>query len=261
MTKITCLTIAGSDPSGGAGLQADNNVFEKFGVRSFSVVTVVTSQSEEKFHSLYPVPSRVVTDQLNSLPKHNLSAIKIGMLYSLENILAVSEFLKTLDDAIPVVLDPIISSSTGYSLLEGRGLEVLVKEFLPLVNVITPNIDEAAMITGKNVKNTDDMKVAAIKTYGMIGTGRGKKMRCAIIKGGHLVGEKIDVVYDGGTHYEIKGTTLSKEMHGSGCRYSSALTASLATGSDIITAAQKAKNFVGEELMAKGTCTRSSPSA
>lgn len=234
------LTIAGSDPSGGAGVQADLKVFHRLGVYGFSVVAALTAQNTRGVKSVMPVSSRHVSEQLTVLlSEFRPQAVKTGMLYSEENVAAVSRLLKKFSLG-NVVVDPVILSSTGRRLAEKGTPEAVRRKLLPLCSVLTPNIFEASVLSGMSVSTIPDMEEAAVrlKKYGA---------GCVIITGGHLNGAAVDVIYDGEFHY-LRGRKMPGEFHGTGCAFSAALAALLACGHSVVESAALAKKFMKEAM-------------
>jgi hydroxymethylpyrimidine/phosphomethylpyrimidine kinase len=230
------LTIAGSDPSCGAGLQADLKVFRRFGVYGLSVVAALTSQNVSGVKSVLPVPHTYVRDQLTVLlSEFRPHAMKTGMLYSEKNVETVSRIVKRFSLG-NLVVDPVILSSTGRRLAERGTPGAVRKKLLPLCTVVTPNIFEASVLSGMTIKTRSDMEAAAvrIRKYGPAGV---------IITGGHLEKNAVDVVYDGEFHY-LRGRKLPGEFHGTGCAFSAALAALLARGHSVVESAILAKKFM-----------------
>lgn len=243
----TVLTIAGSDPSGWAGLQADLLVFASLGVRGLSTAAALTAQNCSEVKASLPVPAPFVKKQVFALlEEFKVDAVKIGMLATTANIKAVVEIIR--DAKLKnVVLDPVLLSTSGYPLMKGGGLAAY-KTLLSLVTVVTPNLAEAAFLTGMVVNDIDSMKEAA-----RILTGLGAAS--ALVKGGHLKGRAIDVLYDGKAYQYLSARRLKgshKRFHGTGCILSAAIAASLAKGYPIGRSAREAKAHLAETLKARG---------
>ena len=242
----TCLTIAGSDPSGGAGIQADLRTFEAFGVSGVSAVTAITAQTENRFVSIYPTPADILTQQLSVVSKDiKIDAIKVGMVATAANVQALIWFLKRMRN-IPIVVDPVLDSSTGYPLIEPEALHLFEYQLLPLATVVTPNLREAGTLAKMRVSDLETMKTAAKIIYDNIRQMQSDKGRdlSIVLKGGHLKVSSTDLVYCDSSFTEIEGTVFGKNLHGSGCLFSSAITAGLAKGLDIIKATQEAKKYI-----------------
>ncbi len=237
----TALTIAGSDPTGGAGLQADLKVFHACGVYGVSVVAALTAQNTAAVNSSASVPADFVKKQLDTLISDiRPDALKTGMLYSIGAVLAVAEAVQgyELDN---LVIDPVTISSTGAQLVENGGLDVLKMKLFPLARVITPNIYEATALSGVRIETPADMEKAAreLKSLGP---------EIVVITGGHLKLETLDLVYDGKAFRTVVGKKIPGEYHGTGCAFSAALTACLAQGATAMYAAEKAHAFVHEAI-------------
>jgi hydroxymethylpyrimidine/phosphomethylpyrimidine kinase len=230
------LTIAGSDPSGGAGIQADLKVFRSFGVYGLSAISALTAQNSGGVRGILPVSGDFLKKQLFVLLSDiRPDAAKTGMLYSEENVRAVAGAMKRFH-LENIVVDPVILSSTGRRLAEGGVPEAIKRRLLPLCTVVTPNIHEASVLTGIAVKTMSDMEKAALRL---------KAFGCAnvIITGGHLEKIAMDLVYDGDFH-RLKSTRVCGEYHGTGCTFSAALTALLARGHSVLEAARLSKRFM-----------------
>jgi hydroxymethylpyrimidine/phosphomethylpyrimidine kinase len=241
VTMKRALTIAGSDPTGGAGLQADLRVFHRLGVYGLSVVAALTAQNTTGVEATQAVESVFVERQLTALLNDiRPDALKTGMLHSREIILAVVRAIKGFD-LDNLVIDPVTVSSSGKTLLDPGGLQALKDELLPLARVITPNIYEAVALTGHKIGGESDMKETAMRLWEL-------GAEAVIVTGGHLKGETVDVMYDGRTFHYLRGKKLPGEYHGTGCAFSAALTAHLARGLTPISAAEKAKEFMNEAI-------------
>jgi hydroxymethylpyrimidine/phosphomethylpyrimidine kinase len=239
------LTIAGSDPSGGAGIQADLATFSAFNVKGLSAITAVTVQDSRSVKGLFAIPPSFVVQQIETLAQAcTIDAVKVGMLAKGETVTALAELLNRLD-LTTVVLDPVITSSSGFPLLEKRGIPAL-RDLLPRVLIVTPNLHEAALLTGQEVVTEDDMGEAAIR-IGEMGP------RYVLIKGGHLEGEAVDLLYDGKGVNRYVSERVGKELHGTGCILSAALAACLAKGIDVERAVKQAKTYI-TALIRSGGC-------
>jgi hydroxymethylpyrimidine/phosphomethylpyrimidine kinase len=235
---VTALTIAGFDPSGGAGLQADLRVFHLFGVYGLSVVSSLTAQNSSGVDSVLPVDNAFVKRQLTVLMADmRPDAVKTGMLLTEENVEVVSHIVRRYS-LRNVVVDPVMVSSGGTALSERGTPEAVRKMLLPLCTLITPNISEAGVLTGLPVRNRAEMERAALKLadYGC---------ENVIITGGHLDKVALDVVYTGDFHY-LRSRKVEGEYHGTGCFFSAALTALLARGHSVPEAARLAKKFMNK---------------
>ena len=233
----TALTIAGSDPTGGAGFQADLRTFQSLGVYGLSVPSVLTAQNTGGVHCIHELTAEFVSEQLDVLLKDiTPDAVKTGMLYSSEIISAVAAKIKQYS-LRNLVIDPVTVSSTGVRLLEEKGLDVLKNSLFPLAAVITPNIYEASVLAGKEIRTEGDMKEAAVRL-------RGFGPDAVIITGGHLEGSASDLLFDGSEFFSIGNERLEGEFHGTGCVFSSVMTACLAQGNGVKESFIRAKEFV-----------------
>jgi len=238
------LTIAGSDSSGGAGIQADLKTFMAFGVYGMSAITAITAQNTVGVQGIFELPTDMITKQMNSIMSDiGTDAAKTGMLSSPEIVHAVAETVKTFN--IPnIVVDPVMVAKSGDPLLSESARTVVKENLLPLATVITPNLLEAEAILGQAIKSVDDMKSAATEL---------KKIGCkwVVVKGGHLTGgkEAIDVVYNGNDFHLLSSPFIqTKNTHGTGCTFSSAIAAGLAKGSDPLAAIRKAKDYIAKAI-------------
>jgi hydroxymethylpyrimidine/phosphomethylpyrimidine kinase len=238
----TALTIAGSDSSGGAGIQADLKTFAALGVHGTSAVTAITAQNSLGVFAVRLVEPALVRAQIDAvIDDFGAEAVKIGMLGSLSNVLAVAEAC-TRHRLANVVLDPVLVATHGTRLLDEAGVAALRDRLLPLVTVVTPNLAEAAELTGLLVRNAHEMRQAALKLCEM-------GARAVIVKGGHLESAPIDILFDGREFAELAGERIeTRHRHGTGCTFASAVAARLAQGDDLATAALAAKAFVTRAL-------------
>jgi len=233
------LTIAGSDSSGGAGIQADLKTFQAHGVFGMSAVTAVTVQNTQKVYDIQEITPRIVHDQIMCLFEDvKIHAVKIGMVSNVKSIEAVATALKAVD-LPPVVLDPVMISKSGYRLLNQNARHALVDHLFPLSAVITPNIYEAEALIGKKIKTIEDMKRAANDILKF----NAKKV---VIKGGHLrEARATDILYDGKEYKELQGHWVkTKNTHGTGCTFSSAIAANIALGNTFFDAVSLAKKYI-----------------
>ena len=243
--KPFVLTIAGSDPSGGAGIQADLRTFAKAGVNGSAVVTALTVQTPAKVSATNVVAADVVSNQIDAaFAAGQVQAVKTGMLGDASIVRAVVAALMR-HGARNVVVDPVAISSSGTRLIDEAGFEILKRELLPNATVITPNVAEAAALLGiETPKNLDEVRDAARRLVEL-----GAKW--VAVTGGHLGSgsEVTDIVTNGFDTHEIRTPRVpNASIHGSGCRYSAALAAALARGADVPTAAFEAQRFVAAEI-------------
>lgn len=228
------LTIAGSDPSSGAGIQGDIKTFESLGVYGLSAVTALTSQTNRKFYKAHPVPPEMIRSQIRSvLADFEIRAVKIGMVYDKKTIAAVYREVKDL--RVPIVLDPVLESTTGGVLLKKDAFSYFVKYLIPLAHVITPNIPEAEKISGIRIRTWPDAKKAALKIDSM-------GARNVVIKGGHgKVGDVTDLLLCNKKFYEFSQNRVARQSHGGGCIFSAALCANIAIGKSLPESARLAQ--------------------
>ncbi|MDH4230830.1 MAG: bifunctional hydroxymethylpyrimidine kinase/phosphomethylpyrimidine kinase [Nitrospirota bacterium] len=234
------LTVAGFDPTGGAGIQADLKVFHALGIYGLSVVSALTAQNTEGVKAVMPVPDRFLKKQLAVLLSDLVpDATKTGMLCSESNVEVFEDIIKK-HSLKNIVVDPVIVSSSGKKLAEKNVPAAIRKKIFPFCTVITPNIHEASVLTGIDIKNRADMERAAVclKDFGP---------ENVLITGGHLEDAALDVLYDGRFHY-LKSRKVSGEYHGTGCTFSAALTAFLAKGYSVPDASKEAKKFMNRAL-------------
>jgi hydroxymethylpyrimidine/phosphomethylpyrimidine kinase len=244
------LTIAGSDPSGGAGLQGDLKTFAAHRVYGMAVVTAITVQNTTGVTRVEPIAADLVGAQLAAvLSDIDPDAIKIGMLATAAVVRVVAAALlkhrNSRATGLPdwqVILDPVMSATQGGALLDVEGVTALREKLLPIATVVTPNTLEAERITNMRVRSVAEARRAAEQ---LVALGAG----AAIVTGGHLEGPPIDVVFDGQQISEITGERIdSRHTHGTGCAFSSALAARLVHGDDLATAALGAKSYVAQAI-------------
>ena len=239
----TVLTIAGSDSSAGAGIQADLKTFAAHHVYGCSVITAVTAQNTTRLVSLAPMPPAVVTAQIDAVAQDfDIAAVKVGMCGTAGVIEAVADAIRRYRFAT-VVVDPVLTASVGRPLLDAAGLEALRKSLLPRTTVLTPNVPEAEALIRRPIRHVADMRDAAAR-LAQLGP------RAVVIKGGHLNGPPTDVVFSNGQLSELKGERIAaRHTHGTGCTFSAALAARLALGDDLVVAARAAKEYVAGAIL------------
>jgi hydroxymethylpyrimidine/phosphomethylpyrimidine kinase len=232
------LTIAGSDSGGGAGIQADLKAITLLGGYGMSVLTALTAQNTLGVQAIHEVPVSFVERQIDSvLSDIGADAIKTGMLANAEIVEAVAKKIKQYR-VEKVVVDPVMVAKTGDPLLRKDAQQALVKRLVPLSMVITPNLMEASALIGLKVGSIEEMKKAAHRIY-ELGT------KYVVVKGGHLKGMAIDLLYDGRRYEEIEGPRINtKSTHGTGCTFASAIATLLARGDTVSEAVRKAKVFI-----------------
>lgn len=234
------LTIAGSDCGGGAGIQADLKTFQELEVYGMSVITAVTAQNTLGVQGVFPLGTEAVVRQIDSIAEDmGTDALKTGMLFDSAIIEAIAEKIKEYHWEKTVV-DPVMIAKGGETLLQQEAIHALKNKLLPLAFIVTPNIPEAEELSGIKIHHFPDMKEAAriISDSGV---------RYVMIKGGHHENSPVsrDLLFDGRNFYEYTAKRfVSKNTHGTGCTFSSAITAELAKGADVFDAVATAKDFI-----------------
>ena len=238
-TLPVALTIAGSDSGGGAGVQADLKTFAALGVHGTSAIACLTAQNPRQVRAVEPCPPKMLRQQIEAVfDELHPAAVKTGMLFSAANISVVTAFFK--GRKCPLVVDPILVSTSGAKLLEPAGMKILQTQLLPLATLVTPNLAEAAILAGKSIDSIETMRTAAKKIH--------KRFGCAVlVKGGHLENsrEALDVFFDGETELLLSAPFVKGvRTHGTGCTYSAAICAALAQGHDLPRAVEIGKKFI-----------------
>ncbi len=239
----TALTIAGSDPSGGAGIQADIKTFEAFNIFGMSVVTSVTAQNRYGVRSRHDVPPSAVADQIDMVFEDTVpDAVKTGMLPDPGSVLAVAERMRRYG-IVKLVVDPVVLSTSGDELSNPGAIEKLIEELLPLALLVTPNIQEAELLSGIDIAGGEDVNRAARAI-------QGKGAQCVLVKGGHLPdAECMDTLFDGRRFTFYKRDRIGGEVfRGTGCTLSAAITASLSRGEDIGRAVGSATDYISRAI-------------
>jgi hydroxymethylpyrimidine/phosphomethylpyrimidine kinase len=237
------LTIAGSDSGGGAGIQADLKTFHSFGVFGTTAITAVTVQNTLGVHGVHPIPVDIVRGQIEAVARDlHPAACKTGMLATREIVVAVARAIRE-ERLENYVMDPVMVATSGDRLLDGDAESALLRELLPLSLCVTPNLDEAALLTGRVLRTQDDMRAAAEL---LVGAGA----QAALVKGGHLDGDKVvDILFDGHQMRSWSRARLAtRNTHGTGCTLSAAITAGLALGRPLEDAVEDALEFVHRAL-------------
>jgi hydroxymethylpyrimidine/phosphomethylpyrimidine kinase len=242
------LTIAGSDSSAGAGIQADLKTFTALGVYGLTAVTCIVAEVPRKVSRIEPVTARMVREQIEVVLKNfPVGAIKTGLLCSAEIVRAVAQTIqnakKKAARSIPFVVDPVMIATSGDNLLEAKSIETYKNKLFPLATLITPNLDEAALLLETTIDNRRQMASAA--------KALAKKYHASILlKGGHLRGDDaIDLLFHQSELTEFSAPFVrGVETHGTGCTYSAAITAGLASGFSLEQAIKRAKKFVTESI-------------
>ncbi len=248
---LTLISIAGFDPSGGAGVLADLKTFAAFGCYGTAAITSITSQNTVAVYGAYHNPADVLRAQIDPIiSDFKIAAVKIGMLPNREIIDVVAETIEryALQN---VVLDPVIMSTSGYQLIDDT--KILIERIFPLADVITPNIPEAELLTGLKVEDADGMKRAARALHELCrAQSHGSHRNAVLVKGGHLPdAEAIDVLDDGREFHVFRAPRIStRNTHGTGCTLASAIAALLARGEGIPEAVPRAKRYLEAALRA-----------
>jgi hydroxymethylpyrimidine/phosphomethylpyrimidine kinase len=235
----TVLTIAGSDSSAGAGVQADLKTFAAHGIYGATAVTSVTAQGTDGISGTFEVPPEFVRRQIDAVAGNfQIAALKTGMLSSAATVAVVAGCIERLGLA-PVVVDPVIAASDGRPLLTADGVAALRDLLLGRAAVVTPNADEAGRLANMAVTNLDDAREAAARIHRL-------GVRVVVVKGGHLNGpDAVDLVFDGRAFRELRvPRSPTAPPHGTGCALASAIAANLALGASPVDAVQKAKDYV-----------------
>src|SRR5271154_632227 len=247
---VTVLTIAGFDPSSGAGVPADLMVFAAHGLFGTSTITSLTVQSTVGVAASHAVEAAIVLSTLRCLEQDLPAAgIKIGMLATAPVVAAVAEFVAEVRERrseLIVVLDPVLRSSSGRELLDGAGVELLRRRLLKLVDWVTPNLDELELLTGQAIGNREQLAAAAVALQQEI-AGLGGRAQ-VLAKGGHLeeqeASDDLLLTRDGGSHWLAGERVATRSTHGTGCALSSALLSRLVLGDAPLAAAEAAKRYV-----------------
>ena len=231
------MTIAGSDPSGGAGLQADLKTFHQHGVYGTSVVTLLTVQNTRQVESVEVLRPEFVVSQLNAvLDDIPPTAAKTGALGNAAVIEAIAERAERF--VFPLVVDPVMVSKHGAPLLDDKAVQVLRRKLLPHAFLITPNVPEAARLAEMEVTDLLTMEKAAAVISRLGATN-------VLVKGGHLKGDSVDVLWSAGENHSLPAKRVdTTHTHGTGCVFSAAITARLAKGENLVTAVKAAKQFI-----------------
>lgn len=239
--KPVALTIAGSDPSGGAGLQADLKTFHQLGVYGMGVVTLITAQNTEGVRAVEVLAPALVRAQLDAvLEDIPPGAIKTGALGSAAVVLEIASRLRGV--SAPVVVDPVMISKHGAPLLDEAARDAVRESLLPEADLVTPNTDEAAVLSGREVRSVEDARAAAAALVEM-------GARAALVKGGHLEGDAVDVLHLDGETIELRAPRIvTRAGHGTGCTYAAAIVALLARGAPMREAVRGAKAWLTEAL-------------
>ena len=240
----TALTIAGSDCSGGAGIQADLKTMTMNGVFAMSAITAMTAQNTTGVFAIQESTPEFLKQQIDAVFEDIFpDAVKIGMMASAELIAVIADRLKYYD-ARNVVVDPVMVATSGSPLMKNNALQTLTKELLPLASLVTPNIPEAQVLSGMAIENKEDMLAAAKHIA--------DTCRCAVLlKGGHSINDANDLLYGNGEGVWFEGKRIANpNTHGTGCTLSSAIAANLAKGFTMTESVRRAKDYISGALAA-----------
>jgi hydroxymethylpyrimidine/phosphomethylpyrimidine kinase len=238
------LTIAGSDSGGGAGIQADLKTFHQFGVFGTSVITAVTAQNTRGVSAIHAIPLADVVAQIDALADDlPPAAFKTGMLATASLVAAVADAIRR--HGLPrYVMDPVMVATSGDRLLERAAERSLRDDLLPLATVVTPNLEEAAILSEMTVESLDDMAAAARRIVELGASA-------ALVKGGHLRGDAVDLLWDGVEQRLWRRPRIeTRHTHGTGCTLSAGIAAGLARGDDLVRSVDRATRFVGRAIAA-----------
>jgi hydroxymethylpyrimidine/phosphomethylpyrimidine kinase len=241
------LTIAGSDSGGGAGVQADLKTFAAFGVHGASAIACLTAQNPIRVLAIEPVSPRMLRQQIEAVFEElRPAAVKTGMLFLAENVRVVAGFFEALAarPPVPLIVDPVMVSTSGARLLQPAAIRTLKEELLPLATLVTPNLHEAGILIGKKIVSVEDTRAVAREIHARFGCA-------ALVKGGHLRGmhEAVDIFFDGRTELLLAAPFIKGvRTHGTGCTYSAAITAALSLGRNLPQAVGLAKNHITQAI-------------
>jgi hydroxymethylpyrimidine/phosphomethylpyrimidine kinase len=237
------LTIAGSDSSGGAGIQADLKTFAALGVHGASAIACLTAQNPRRVLGVEPCSPGILRRQIEAVfEEMPPAAVKTGMLFSAENVRVVAEFFgaRAARRRVPLVVDPVMVATSGAPLLQRKAMSVMTEKLLPFATLVTPNLYEAEILIGRNLVSVEDLRAAARQIRASFGCA-------ALVKGGHLRGgrEAVDIFFDGRTELLLSAPFIKGvRTHGTGCTYSAAIAGHLARGSNLPQAVKRAKQFI-----------------
>jgi hydroxymethylpyrimidine/phosphomethylpyrimidine kinase len=240
------LSIAGSDSGGGAGIQADLKTFSALGCFGMTAITALTAQNTTGVRAIHGVPPAMLVQQIDAVVEDiGVDAVKIGMLHSSEVVSAVAQAIRR-HHLKRVVFDPVMVATSGAVLIDDAAIKVLVEQLFPCADVITPNLDEAALLVGRPLHTEADMESAAAQLLSM-------GARAVLVKGGHLQGEVVAdlLAHEDGTHTWMRDARIhTPNTHGTGCTLSSAIAAFLASGQVLPEAVQSARSYIRGALQA-----------
>ncbi|MBA46582.1 MAG: bifunctional hydroxymethylpyrimidine kinase/phosphomethylpyrimidine kinase [Dehalococcoidia bacterium] len=234
-----CMTIAGSDSGGGAGIQADLKTFASLSCYGVSVVTSVTAQNTKGVDDIHIIPEDIVHSQIESIKKDiGFNCVKTGMIPETKMVETIVSSISS--EKIKIVVDPVIVATSGDKLVSDEAIDAIKKLLFPIAETVTPNLTEAEVITGKKIFSKDDLSDACKR---IIDLGANS----VVIKGGHFDKSDVseDILYDGEDYYFFSSKRINTtSTHGTGCTFSSAITSYLANGLDLVNSVDKAKKYV-----------------
>ena len=236
------MSIAGSDSGGGAGIQADLKTFAAFGVYGTSALTAITAQNTLGVMAVHDIPTDIIESQIDAIVSDiGVDAVKTGMLSNSRIIELVAA--KAIEHKFHnLVVDPVMVAKGGDRLLEESAIDSMRNVLIPVATIVTPNIPEASALLNKSIDTIEDAREAAVAIVDM-GAG------CVVVKGGHLIGDAIDIFYDGKQFLELSAERINtKNTHGTGCTFASAITSGLALGKSIEEAVTEAKTYVTQAI-------------
>lgn len=239
------LSIAGSDSGGGAGIQADLKTISALGCFGMTAITALTAQNTCGVRAIHAVPAQMLADQIDAVMEDiGADAVKIGMLHSSEIVLTVAIAIER-HGLRNVVFDPVMVATSGAVLIDHAAMAVLVQELFPRAALITPNLDEAALLVGRPLRSESDMQAAATDLLAM-------GARAVLLKGGHLAGDTVSdlLALGNGEHFWMRDARIhTPNTHGTGCTLSSAIASHLALGQDLVPAVQAARSYIRGALL------------
>ncbi len=240
--RPVAMTIAGSDSGGGAGIQADLKTFQALGVYGASALTAITAQNTVGVQGVHEIPTDIIAAQIDSvLDDIGVDAAKTGMLSSAAIIVTVADRVRHWQIE-HLVVDPVMVAKSGDRLLREDAVSALIRDLLPLARVVTPNLPEAEVLVGHPLETDAQIRDAARRIVDL-------GARSVVVKGGHRQGDAIDVFYDGQTFQEFASERFATpNTHGTGCTFSAAIAAELATGAPLAEAVAAAKHFITEAI-------------
>jgi len=246
-SRPVVLTIAGSDSGGGAGVQADLKTFAAFGVHGASAIACLTAQNPRRVLAIESCSPSMLRRQIEAVFEElHPAAVKTGMLFSSENLQVVAGFFRAWVARPPVslIVDPVMVSTSGAKLLKPVAIKVLKEQLLPRATLVTPNLQEAEVLTGEKIASVENMRAATREIHARFG--------CAVlVKGGHLrrMRKAVDIFFDGRTELLLTAPFIKGiRTHGTGCTYSAAIAAALALGRDLPQAVALAKNYITQAI-------------